>query len=138
MINCVVYGRVASEPELRNFGDGILKLRIASNEKQKIGGEWKEITTWLNVDVFGKRGTALHKILTKGTPVLIRGTLSTREFTSNGVNKTSLEIRADDVILLDRINSKNTSTATAEVAVPAVVSSFNPEDEDYSFPEHKG
>jgi single-strand DNA-binding protein len=102
MISVVVTGHVGADGELRYTGDGtpILNLRVASNDRRKVDGEWKDVPVWLSCSVFGKRAESLSKVVRKGSSVAIRGTLSTRDYDDrNGVKRTAIEVRADDVEL---------------------------------------
>jgi single-strand DNA-binding protein len=113
-INSVVAGPLGSDPELKYLPDGtpILKLSIASNSRRKVGGEWKESTTWIAVDGFGKRYEALAKILAKGKWVLVRGELSIRDFEHNGEKRYAVEMRPDDIQLVGKKDASQPSTAS--------------------------
>lgn len=61
----------------------------------------KQVTTWLNCNLWGKRAETLAPMLTKGTRIGITGELTNRPYTDkNGVEKYSLEVRVSDVTLL--------------------------------------
>lgn len=97
-----LFGNLGADPELRTTqsGDGVLRLRLATTEryldKQKA---WQERTEWHNVTVWGKRGEALHRILTKGSTILVEGSLRTSSYEKDGVKKYSTEINAREIIL---------------------------------------
>jgi single-strand DNA-binding protein len=63
--------------------------------------ERKERTEWHTVVIWGKRGEALNKILTKGSRLCIEGRLQTRSWEDKQGNKRyTTEINASNVILL--------------------------------------
>lgn len=103
MIHAVITGNLGAAPELRYTNDGtpILKIRVASNSREKVDGEWKDVPTWCSVSVFGKRGESLAKLLDKGSRVCVRGALSVREYDKrDGGRGYSVDVRADEVELL--------------------------------------
>lgn len=72
----------------------------------------KQVTTWLNCNVWGKRGETLAPMLTKGTRIGITGELTNRKYVDKqGVEKYSLEVRVSDVTLL---GTKDASTSSAQ------------------------
>lgn len=72
----------------------------------------KQVTTWLNCNVWGKRAETLAPMLTKGTRIGITGELTNRPYTDKqGNEKHSLEVRVSDVTLL---GSKDASTSSAQ------------------------
>src|SRR5207237_8727680 len=66
----MLLGNLGADPELRytQGGQAVLNMRLATTEsyldKDKVR---KERTDWHNVVIWGERGEALSKILTKGT-----------------------------------------------------------------------
>lgn len=72
---------------------------------------------WLRVAVFGKKGEALIDSIKKGDEVLVIGTLKQSTFKGrDGVEKTALEITANEVGLIPKLisNSKTRSTANPQ------------------------
>jgi single-strand DNA-binding protein len=98
MIVVTVSGNLGQDAELKYTpgGDPILSFSVASNEKK--GGE--KTTTWVRCSLFGKRGEALSKYMTKGTRVMVAGTGSLREYESKSQTKTSFDVRVNEVDLM--------------------------------------
>jgi single-strand DNA-binding protein len=98
-------GNLGQDPELRftQSNMGVLSLRMATTESyfDTTTKERKERTEWHTVVVWGKRGEALNKILSKGSRICIEGRLQTRSWEDKQGNKRySTEINAQNVILL--------------------------------------
>lgn len=92
MIIATVSGRVTKDAQIRQAGSANLcSFGIASNAKRK--GE--DVTTFVDVSIFGKRGETLCQYLTKGAFVIVSGEMSTREH--NG--KTYISVDAQSVEL---------------------------------------
>src|SRR5262245_6990566 len=74
----MLLGNLGADPELRytQGGQAVLHMRLATTEsyldKDRVR---RELTDWHNVVVWGKRGEALGKILTKGSSICVEGSL---------------------------------------------------------------
>src|SRR4051794_1180880 len=99
----MLLGNLGADPELRftQGGQAVLNMRLATTEsyldKDKVR---KERTDWHNVVVWGKRGEALAKILTKGSSVFIEGSLRTSSYDDREGNKRyKTEIIANNILI---------------------------------------
>jgi single-strand DNA-binding protein len=99
----MLLGNLGADPELRytQGGQAVLNMRIATTEtyldKDKVR---QERTDWHNVVVWGKRGEALGKFLTKGSSIFIEGSLRTSSYEDKeGVKRYKTEVIAQNVIL---------------------------------------
>jgi len=96
MISVTVAGNLGADAQVGEAGDTpVVNFSIASNTKVK--GE--DVTTWVRCSFFGARAEAVSQYLTKGKSVVVRGSLSTREYEKDGETRYSLECRCDDVQL---------------------------------------
>lgn len=103
-------GGIGKDAELRYTpsGDAICQFSFALTS----GYGDKQVTTWLNCNLWGKRAETLAPMLLKGTRVGITGELTNRPYTDKqGVEKHSLEVRVSDVTLLGK---KEASTGIAQ------------------------
>lgn len=98
-------GNLGADPDLRftQGGQAVLNLRIATTEsyldKNKVR---QERTDWHNVVVWGKRGEALGKILSKGSRVFVEGSIRTSSYEDKDGNKRyKTEVMASNIILAD-------------------------------------
>lgn len=97
-----------NNPELRFLPDTtpVLQFSFALNS----GYGDKQVTTWLNCSLFGKRAQTLSDMVKKGDRVGITGELTNRKYTDkNGVEKYSLDVRVNDLTLLGTKNSGGNS-----------------------------
>jgi single-strand DNA-binding protein len=99
----MLLGNLGADPELRRTqaGQAVLNLRLATTEsyldKDKV---WQDRTEWHNVVVWGERGEALARILTKGSAVLVEGALRTSSYEDRErVKRYKTEVIARDVLL---------------------------------------
>ena len=106
---CTFSGNLGRDAERRETNGGTAILNFSVPAKSGFGQNEK--TTWINCAVFGKRAEGgLCDILTKGTPVVVTGELSQREWTNNaGETKQSLELYVNDVTLMGKSKPKDDS-----------------------------
>jgi single-strand DNA-binding protein len=100
----ILIGNLGADPELRYTQNNrpVLKFRIATTESYVTeSGERKETTYWHSVVMWGKRGEALSKILTKGMRVYVEGRIENREYEKDGIKRWSTDINALNLILVD-------------------------------------
>jgi single-strand DNA-binding protein len=102
----MLLGNLGADPELRftQGGQAVLNMRLATTEsyldKNKVR---QERTDWHSVVVWGKRGEALAKILTKGSSLFVEGSIRTSSYDDREGNKRyKTEIIANNVLLTGR------------------------------------
>ena len=100
----ILIGNLGQDPELRytQGGQPVLNLRLATTETfVNRDKERQQRTEWHTVVVWGKRGEALNKILTKGRGICVEGRIQTRKWEDRDGNKRyGTEIVATNVILV--------------------------------------
>ena len=101
----ILIGNLGQDPELRytQSQQAVLQLRLATTESyfDTKSNERKEKTEWHTVVLWGKRGEALNKFLSKGSRIAVEGRLQTRSWEDkNGGKRYTTEINAQNVILL--------------------------------------
>jgi single-strand DNA-binding protein len=90
-------GNLGKDPEVRrlNNGDPVVNLSIATSEtwRDKQSGERKEKTEWHRVVIFNENiAKVAEQYLKKGSTVYIEGSLQTRKYEQNGVEKYTTEV----------------------------------------------
>lgn len=99
MKTIMIGGRLGRDAELSTTYGGTSRCKFSVATDQKKNGE--KVTTWFNVVIFGKRGDALAKYLTKGTVVAVVGDLEARTYQAkDGSTKLDLGVVASEVTLL--------------------------------------
>jgi len=103
---CFLGGNITNQPELRSTPGGmaILEFGLAVNERRKNQqtGEWEERPNFFNLKVFGTRGEALSRILTKGMHVSVEGRLhwDSWEDKNTGAKRSKVEVIVDEIELM--------------------------------------
>ena len=100
-------GNLTRDPEVKVTPSGVslTKFGLATNESwvDKSSGEKKEVTTFHNIDCWGKQAEFASAYLRKGKPALIEGKIENREYTDQaGVKKTASSIRCQNITLIGR------------------------------------
>lgn len=93
----VIMGNLTADPEQRTTPNGreLTSFTIAVNTRTGAGRE--ENTTFYRCTMWGNRGEAIAKYVSKGQQLLVSGSLSTRSYqTKDGTERQSLEINVDD------------------------------------------
>jgi len=100
-----ITGNLTRDPELRSTASGmsVLKLGVAVNDRRKNQqtGEWEDSPNFVDVTVFGTRGEALSRFLSKGAKVAIEGKLRWSQWENpQGEKRSKLEVVADEIEFL--------------------------------------
>jgi single-strand DNA-binding protein len=97
MFTATITGTIGRDAEIRPAGSTtVTSFSVAVGTWSKQAGK---DTQWVKVSMFGKRGESVAPLLTKGTRVVVGGSLSFREYTDkDGVVQKSVEINANEVI----------------------------------------
>ncbi len=107
----MLLGNLGADPELKmtQSGQAVLKLRLATTETYLDKNQTRqERTEWHSVTLWGKRGEALAKFLTKGERIFVEGSLRTSSYEKNGEKRYSTEINASNIILAGRGKAQGT------------------------------
>lgn len=88
-----VCGHLGQNARLKDAkGQSVLEFSIAYNARKDDPPAWYRCAIW------GSRGEKLAPMLTKGTAVIVSGTLDARVYTDkDGKERTSLDIRVDQL-----------------------------------------
>ena len=119
-------GRLTRDPELRYIpsGTAVCTLPLAVSrrfpDKEK-SGEWREEVAYINVVTWREMAERCGERLRKGSPVLVEGTLQSRNWeTQDGQKRSTIEVRALRVDILAKMEGAPESTEGKELEeVPA-------------------
>ena len=99
----MLLGNLGADPELRytQAGKAVLNMRLATTESYLDANKVRqERTDWHNVVLWGKRGEALAKFLTKGSTIFVEGGLRTSSYDDkDGHKRYKTEVHATNIIL---------------------------------------
>lgn len=117
-------GNLGRDPEMRFMpnGNAVCNFSIAISEryKDKVSGDMKEITEWVNIVMFGKLAEIAGEYLRKGSKVYVEGKLKTEKYTDkSGVEKYATKVVAEKMDML------STRTEGAAQAKPPEPEPFN-------------
>jgi len=96
-MNVVILSGALGQDPKQNPNKTVCNLRMATNARAKVDGEWQDVTEWTNVVVFGKRGENVARFLKKGSELTINGRLQTRSYEKDGQKVWVTEVVANDV-----------------------------------------
>lgn len=96
-------GNLTQEPDYKvtTNGTAILTLRVAVNDRRKVGDEWTDVPGFYDCIIIGRRAESLRQFLSKGRKVAIEGKLRYSSWEKDGRLRSKVEIAIDDLELLD-------------------------------------
>jgi single-strand DNA-binding protein len=114
-------GHLGHDPEARSLPDGtpVCRFSVATTHRWTTrDGEPQECTTWYRIGAFDKLATICQQYLRIGSCIYIEGPLSIQEYRDcEGALRTSLEVRARELRLLDRREDDEVRAAREPVGV---------------------
>jgi len=101
----ILIGNLGKDPEVKYFpnGDAFCNVTLATSESwnDKTSGEKKERTEWHNVVFTRKLAEIAGQYLKKGAKVYVEGSLRTRKWEKDGIERYTTEIQVQDMQMLD-------------------------------------
>jgi single-strand DNA-binding protein len=97
-------GRLTRDPETKYLSSGtaVTNLGIAVNRRfLDKNNEWRDETTFLDVETWGKLAERCAETLKKGRPVYVEGRLKSDSWEKDGQKQTKIRISADRVSPFD-------------------------------------
>ncbi|MFZ0389235.1 MAG: single-stranded DNA-binding protein [Calditrichia bacterium] len=136
----IIIGRLGSKPEVRYVpsGSAVANFSVATNRSYKDkDGNWKEETDWHRVSAWTKLAEFSQNYLDKGMRVYVEGRIQYREWEDqNGVKRTSTDIVANDIQMLDSKESRSTEQEDfkePKMPPPESMDTSSQDDEDVPF-----
>ena len=107
LANCYIAGNLCRDPESRVTPKGttICVFSVAVNQDFKdASGAVHKSTSFFDIEAWGKQGESCQKYLTKGSPVLVVGTLKqdTWEDKATGQKRSKIKVVAQNVQFLGK------------------------------------
>jgi single-strand DNA-binding protein len=123
----MIAGRLTRDPDRRYTQDGsaVTRFDIAFHRTVRVRGQLTETTGFVTINTWQRLAEVCGAYLHKGSPVVVEGRLSLREWTSSkGEARSRLEIQADNVHFLERkpegaVEAVTTEPSEAERTPPA-------------------
>ena len=112
MAQITVVGILGKDPEIKFFQDfSICNFPLAYTPREKKNNEWVDgETVWFKVGVGGKEAENTVERFAKGDRVVVVGKLKVSSYTDkDGNQKQGLEIRAESIGLIPKVNKAKTS-----------------------------
>lgn len=100
----ILLGHLTRDPELTHLqsGNTVANVGLAVNDRRKDqSGEWTEITTFVDVSLFGRTAEVVAEYLGKGSPLLIEGRLQLDSWkTDDGQKRSKLKVIGERMQML--------------------------------------
>lgn len=100
-------GYLGRDPETRltPTGKKVTTFSLAITQRWKSGGEAKEQTEWVNIEVWGKLSDITQEYIHKGSLIYLEGRLKTERYEENGETKYFTKVIVTSLQMLDRKGS---------------------------------
>jgi single-strand DNA-binding protein len=100
----IVMGNLTRDVELRHIpsGTAVADIGVAVNDRKKVGDEWVDETTFVDVTLWGRTAEVAAEYLSKGSPVFVEGKLKqdSWEDKESGQKRSKIKIVADRMQLV--------------------------------------
>jgi single-strand DNA-binding protein len=109
MNKAILMGRLGRDPELKRTqaGGAVVSVSLATNEREKQGDAWVDVTEWHYIVAFGRTAELMAERCRKGDPVLVHGRMKTRKWQGqDGTERQRTEVVASDVRFLAKMPSE--------------------------------
>jgi len=91
-------GRLGADPELKGEDGSVCRLRLATDERRKVDGEWQTVPEWHTVIVFGNQGRSCAEHLKKGRFIAVIGRLATNKWEDkSGNTRHDVQVLANEI-----------------------------------------
>lgn len=101
-------GILGKDPEIRYTSNGMAvcnaSMAVSRRYKPRDATEWQEETTWVDMEIWGKRAEAFSELLYRGSPVYIEGHLKKDEWEdrNTGAKRSKMKIVVDQWQFVER------------------------------------
>lgn len=102
-------GRSCGEVQSNSVnGQTVAKIRLAVSRSYKgKDDEWKEKTSFIDCEAWGKLADSLVANVNKGTPLLVSGSLESDEWEQDGAKRSKIKVAIKDYSLLAAKSTAN-------------------------------
>ena len=116
-----IMGRMAADPELKQTAGGVSVVSFTVAVERHLSKDKEKITDW--IDCVAWRGTAefICKYFQKGSPIVVEGTIQTRNWEDREGNKRkTVEVNAESIEFVPRSSSERSEQKESKVTLPEV------------------
>ncbi len=126
-------GHLGADPELRSTagGQAVTTFRLAVNRtrRDQQSGQTVDDTEWFRVVAWEKLAEIADQFLRKGGQVYVEGRLQSRKYQDrDGIERTTVEVVASDLVLLGGRGDKASQEAPARQQAPPTAGGIDPHD----------
>ena len=108
-------GRITKDLELKQAGQ-VSKVTFTLAVDREYAKEGQQKTDFINITVFGKTAENLCKYQSKGSKILVLGTLNIDQYQKDGENRTFTKVIANKIEFLESKNNNSSLSNAFEEA----------------------
>jgi single-strand DNA-binding protein len=113
----ILVGNLGANPDIRFLanGDRVTVIRLATGEVWKDqNGTHQERTEWHQVVFYRRLAEIAGELLRKGSKIYVEGSLRTQQWEKDGEKRTTTEVVANDLQILDRAKGHETAFGNSD------------------------
>lgn len=119
----ILSGNLTRDPEMRATTSGlqIVNFGIAVNDRRRNSqGEWEDVPNFIDCVMFGSRGEAVSRYLSKGSKISLEGKLHYSSWERDGQKRSKIEVVVDQIEFMSRSGqAQNNQSYAAPAPVPS-------------------
>jgi single-strand DNA-binding protein len=110
----MLLGRVGKEPVIRQTATGsvVANLSMATSTFSSKDNQKQEYTEWHNIVAFNKAAEVIQSYVKKGDQIFVEGSLQTRKYEKDGIERYSTEIVVGRLVLLGKSGGRDKAEET--------------------------
>jgi len=116
----ILVGNIGSDPDVRRTSSGtdVAHVSLATNRHFRRNGEEQRRTDWHRITFWGRQAETVSKYVKKGASLYVEGHLEYGSFERDGVAIPTVDVVAEDFVMLDRRpEGERSESAELEAAV---------------------
>ena len=116
--HCTLMGRLTKDPEFKQINENFCKLSFVLAVSRKYRKENGKIETdFVPICLLGNTAAIGKHLLSKGSPILIWGSIQVRNYEKENERKWVTEVIAENFQLLDKIKKDKVETPEKDVEI---------------------
>lgn len=99
----ILMGNITRDIEVRSTrsGTSVTEIGLAVNDRRKTAsGEWEEVTTFVDVTLWGRTAEIAGEWLGKGSPIMIEGRLKYDTWEKDGQKRSKLSVVGERMVMV--------------------------------------
>ncbi|MCG8469909.1 MAG: single-stranded DNA-binding protein [Gemmatimonadetes bacterium] len=114
----ILVGNTGNDPDVRETASGtpVAHVSLATNRRFRRNGEERRRTDWHRLTFWGRQAETVSQYVKKGASLYVEGHLEYGSFERDGVAIPTVDVVAEDFVMLDRRSESSSDRAADDAA----------------------